>query len=293
MKKWIITSVVLAAVLIGLSTLDRREAGMMALNSALKISREQVVTSDLSYGQQSWQKLDVHAAGPDVESAPVLVFIHGGGWYWGNKSLYYFTADAFTRLGYVVVLPDYVKYPQGRFPQFVEDGALALAWVKQHIHKYGGNPDALFLSGHSAGAHTGALLATDEKYLNAAGLKREDIKAFAGISGPYNFTPSWQQYVDTFGSENFTQMKASTHVDGGEPPMLLVHSTGDTQVGQFNQDTLAESLKGVGSDVDILLYDDSVNHINIMLKVHPWFAEDVNVAKDIDSWFRRFLVESE
>ena len=265
---------------------DIRVLGMTVLNTALKISQPIDVDSDIAFGNEPWQKLDVYPAQHSQALAPVIVFIHGGAWYWGNKDLHYFAADAFVRRGYVVVVPDYTKYPEGRFPAFIEDGAQTLAWVKSNIARFGGDPNRLFLSGHSAGAHTGALLSTDARYLAKVGMTPRNIRGFAGIAGPYNFTPKWQQYIDTFGEANFETMKASTHVNGDEPPMLLIHSTGDSAVGQFNQETLFADLTRADQDAENILYGDEVSHISIMMKLHPWFADDVDVAKDIDHFFR-------
>jgi len=155
--------------------------GLFVINTAIKITHRVDVVKDLSYGDQDWQKLNVY---PQQEQAPVVVFIHGGGWYKGNKDQYHFVADALVRRGYVVVLPDYIKYPQGRFPTFIEDVALAIAWVKQNIATHGGNPSQVMLVGHSAGAHTGALLATDASYLNGVGLHPQDLLGFVGLAGP-------------------------------------------------------------------------------------------------------------
>ncbi|TDF39663.1 alpha/beta hydrolase [Alteromonadaceae bacterium M269] len=289
MKKPVLLSV-LSILVLGLYVYlsDARVVGLSILNSSLKIANSYEVVKDVAYGPDEWQKLDVYPQ-PGDESAPVVVFIHGGAWYWGSKELYYFAAEAFLRLGYTVVVPDYVKYPEGRFPSFVEDGARALAWTKANISQYSGDPNRLFLSGHSAGAHTGALLMTDKHYLNNVGLNPSDVQGFAGIAGPYNFTPEWPQYIETFGKENFEAMKASSHVDGSESPQLLLHAKGDSAVGIFNQETFQKDLENKGSPVDTILYDETVGHNLILLKLHPWFADQTDVAKDIDLFFKKLM----
>lgn len=255
--------------------------GMGILNTSLKMTQTTTRISDISFGTEDWQTLDVYPQPVSNKLAPVMVFIHGGGWHWGNKNEYYFIADAFYKLGYTVVVPNYTKYPQGRFPDFIYDGAKALAWAKQNINKYNGNPKQIFLSGHSAGAHTGALLVSDDQYLQSVGMIKSDIKAFIGIAGPYNFTPVWPQYIETFGPENFEAMKASTHIDGSEPPMLLLHAKGDEAVGLFNFNTLLNDLKTHNVLVKSHLYEQDINHISIILKLHPWFAGEFTIAKDI------------
>lgn len=290
MKKVLFGFILFIVISLGVSLyVDSRSTGMFLINTAMKVSSSQEVSASLSYGKQKWQTLDVYPQMKGDKPAPVLVFLHGGGWHWGVKEQYYFAADAFVKLGYTVVVPDYIKFPAGRFPTFIEDGAKAVAWVKDNIAQHNGDPENIFITGHSAGAHSAALLVTDKSYLAEEGLSITDVRGFAGIAGPYNFTPEWPQYVETFGTANYQRMKASSHVDGDEPPMLLIHAKGDTAVGIFNQQTLSDSLISVGSKVETILYGEDVGHIGIMMKVHPWFADNVNVAADIDQFFRPLI----
>ena len=149
---------------------DSRSTGLAIFNNTLKLIDPITVNYDIAFGDESWQTLDVYPSDNSHPVAPVIVFIHGGGWNWGDKSMYYFVAHAFVSRGYTVVIPDYVKYPEGRFPQFIEDGAKTLVWVKENISRYNGNPQQIYLAGHSAGAHTGALLMTDKHYLADVGM---------------------------------------------------------------------------------------------------------------------------
>ena len=262
------------------------ESALITVNALIKLSDTQHSHQNIQFGPEPRQSLDVYP-NPDDSQAPVLIFIHGGGWRWGNSSMYYFVADAFLDKGYTVVLPNYIKYPEGgKFPQFIEDAALAIAWVKNNIAKYNGDANSIFLSGHSAGAHTAALLVTDPSYLNALSMQPKDIKGFAGIAGPYNFTPTWPAYVSMFGEENFDLIKASNHVNGDEPPILLLHAKGDSAVEQFNYETLSRDLQAQDARFDRILYDNTINHGTILLKIHPWFADDVDIALDIDNFFR-------
>lgn len=265
-----------------------RDRGMWLLNSAISIANPQPVVSDLRFGEKEWQKLDVY---PQQKTAPVVVFIHGGSWRHGRKDQYRFAADAFLRLGYTVVLPDYVKHPskQARFPQSVVDGAKALAWVKANIAQHNGDPNNIFLAGHSAGAHTVAMLSTDKQYLAAQGLSTKDIRAIAGIAGPYSFIPDWYVTQEVFGPPSkYPLMDVFNYVDGSEPSTLLLHSVADQQVGQYNIDGLSARMSKANVDVETVLYQD-ISHIDIVLKLHPWFASGTHVAKDIDKFFRQRL----
>lgn len=130
------------------------------------------------------------------------------------------------------------------------------------------------------------MTATDKHYLQQAGESMPFIKGVAGIAGPYNFTPKAKEYVAIFGKENFERMKVANHVTGGEPPMILLHGKGDTTVGRFNQDIMARALAEANVKHQSVLYDDDVTHTKVLLKLHPWFADRVNVAEDIDKFFK-------
>ena len=277
--------------------------GLSALNATSRIESGHSVVKNLAYGTEQWQKLDVHIPAElddhpesqgqvqDSAAKPVIVFLYGGGWTSGSKGKYYFAASAFTDKGYVVVVPDYVKYPTGKFPDFIYDGAKSLAWTKQNIAQHGGDPNKVFVVGHSAGAHLGALLMADERYLQASQLQPRDVLAFAGMAGPYNFTPERKPYTKIFGpKENFAKMKVLNFIDGKEPPMILLHGTDDKTVGILNKDSLVEKIQQSGGEYSNVSYD-GVSHVGILLSLHPTYVGGTNAANDIDAFFKLQLAK--
>lgn len=119
---------------------------------------------------------------------PVVVLVHGGGWMLGDNracGLYSSVGHFLAGQGFGVVLPNYRLSPWVKHPQHVRDVARAVAWTHGHIGRFGGDPKQLFLLGHSAGGHLVSLLATDESYLRAEGLKGSDIKGVVSASGVY------------------------------------------------------------------------------------------------------------
>lgn len=123
---------------------------------------------------------------------PVVVLVHGGAWMLGDNrccGLYSSVGQFLASQGIGAVLPNYRLSPGVKHPAHVEDVAQAIAWTKSHIAEYGGRSDQLFLVGHSAGGHLVALLATDERYLNAHGLSDADIAGVVAISGVYHLPP--------------------------------------------------------------------------------------------------------
>lgn len=272
------------------------QMGLFGLNSLARINTDNRVTRNIQYGvdDNDWQTLDVYQPTPSTQTPrlkdnvqrPVIMFLYGGGWTTGKKSQYYFAAAAFTRLGYVVAVPDYVKYPEGKFPQFINDGALSVKWVKDNIADYGGNPDEVFIVGHSAGAHLGALLLADPQYLNKQGLSAKDVKGFAGLAGPYSFTPKRKPYTQVFApASNYPQMNVVNFVDGDEPPMLLAHGANDSTVEVGNLQRLAKVLEQHNVTHKTAIYD-KMSHTKILLSLHPSWNKKHSTVKDIHVFFQ-------
>jgi acetyl esterase/lipase len=251
-------------------------------------------TKDIAYGTEPWQKLDVyvppHSSG---QSLPVVVFFYGGSWKDGSKDMYPFVGEAFAKQGYITVIADYSKYPQVKFPTFVEDGAKAVAWTYRHIAEYQGDPKRLFIAGHSAGAHIGAMVVADNQYLQAEGLTPSIINAFAGLSGPYDFVPYEDDYKDMFGPPaNYPNMQVTTFIDGKEPPMLLLWGADDTIVGKSNMDKLIAKIHAEQGGVESKIYQ-GVDHV-AMVSSLVWFLKSkAPILDDVDDFFQRYGANAE
>ncbi len=132
------------------------------------------------------------------KDCPVAVLVHGGAWVHGSKrlcGLYSSVGHFLASQGIIAVLPNYRLSPHVRHPAHAQDVAAAMRWTKANIARYGGNPDRLFAVGHSAGAHLVSLLATDETYLAAEGLKTADIKGVIAVSGVYRVPATTPQFT--------------------------------------------------------------------------------------------------
>ena len=86
-------------------------------------------------------------------NAPVMIYVHGGGWRRGNKSNVDAKPAAFNQHGFAFISMDYRLIPEVDIAEQVGDVTAAIAWVKSNIARYGGDPNRIFLMGHSAGAH--------------------------------------------------------------------------------------------------------------------------------------------
>src|SRR5689334_23463520 len=105
----------------------------------------------LAFGADPRQKLDLYVPEGLRGRAPVLLFFYGGGWQGGNRARYRAFGRTFAGAGVVTAVADYRLYPQVKYPAFVEDAAVALAFLRDHVVHHGGDPDRSFVCGHSAG----------------------------------------------------------------------------------------------------------------------------------------------
>jgi acetyl esterase/lipase len=194
-----------------------------------------------------------------------VVFFYGGNWQSGDKEMYLFLAAALARRGYVTVVPDYRVYPGARYPQFIEDGALAVRWVRDNAARFGGDPQSLFVMGHSAGAYIAAMLAFDRRWLRAVGLSPgRDIAGLICIAGPYDFLPLEDETLKViFGGANAPATQPFSYVSGGEPPTLLATGADDGTVDPGNAIRLAARLRAAGCDVKVATYA-RVGHLGII-----------------------------
>lgn len=248
---------------------------------------EMAVEHDRAYGSELLQKLDVYIPANTMEKQlDVLVFFYGGRWTYGAKEDYRFVAATFVKEGFIVVIPDYRKYPQVRFPAFVEDGAKAVGWVIDHIAELHGNPARIHVVGHSAGAHIGALLAADPHYLADVGKDRSlTVHDFAGLAGPYAFTPDEPDLEDIFGPpQNYPNMQVTTFIDGTQPPMLLLYGNKDTAVKLANLEKLEQRIKQRGGCVRSRIYPNA-DHTNLIEALSWWNRQTVPVVEDITKFF--------
>jgi acetyl esterase/lipase len=221
------------------------------------------------YGSDPRQTLDVWAPRRgDGEPLPVVVFFYGGGWSEGAAADYGFAGAAYASNGFVAVVPDYRLVPSVRFPAFVEDGALAVKWVRDNIHRYGGDPRRVTIAGHSAGAYIGAMLTLDQRFLRNAGVDPKIVRAAALMSGPYDFYPFTEaRGANAFGAwANPAETQPISFARPDAAPMLLMHGTADRVVMPYNSTRLEERLRQVGAPVTLRMYS-GVNHVDTVVSL--------------------------
>ena len=158
-----------------------------------RFSKEDMtVKEDIPYASQAKsesQCLDVYIP-LQANRAPVLLFVHGGGWRRGSKDkiVYKNFVQTFARHGFVTVVPNYRLSSVAEHPAQIEDVASAFAWTYRNISEYGGDPGFIFISGHSAGGHLVSLLAVDARYLRKQNVPADAIKGVLALSAVFDIT---------------------------------------------------------------------------------------------------------
>jgi acetyl esterase/lipase len=261
-----------------------------AVVNAPQLTYDGQIIRNIAYGDNPRQKLDIYIPKASENAAlPIIVFFHGGRWSFGSKDQYKFVGLTLSNMGYIVVLPNTRLYPEVKHPEFVRDGAAAVAWVYNNIAEYGGNNN-LYLSGHSSGAHISALITADESYLKAQGLSTNIINAFAGISAPYDFDPSIESedLRDMFGPPSqYPTMQVTTYVDGSEPPMLLLYTAEDTDVHIRNLELITAQLDKVNGRYEKIIYPNG-NHIDAVGALSWVNPAGLPIIEDMDAFFKKY-----
>jgi len=259
-----------------------------ALVNAPAITFEGSIVENIDYGELDRQQLDIYIPKELKKSYPVVVFFHGGRWTNGDKQQYKFVGMSLAEQGYIAVLPNTRLYPEVKFPVFAQDAAQALGWVFNNINQYKGNSN-LFVSGHSSGAHLGALIIADKTFLAKHELKPSIVNAFAGISGPYDFVPEAADIKDMFGPpNNFPNLVVTNFVEGDEPPMLLLYTDEDKSVHPRNLKAIKQGIEKVGGDVTSIIYPkgDHAAPVAAFSWANP---SDLPVPQDIDVFFKKHM----
>lgn len=189
---------------------------------------------DLSFGDTAEEVLDVFPATAGDGPAPVLIYFHGGYWYSRHKNDFGFIACGFAPAGAMVVVVNYALIPSVDMAELVRQCRASVAWTYKNAAEYGGDPNRIFLSGHSAGGHVTAMTyATD---WDAFGVDKNAIKGGFAISGLYDLEPVRHTYMNpTLGfTEETVRDYSPVHL---EPQVLapIVFAVGGAETPEFRR----------------------------------------------------------
>ena len=220
------------------------------------------------------QHLNVYAPRKIDEPAPVLIFIHGGSWKSGKKELYYYLGKRFARKGVVAVVIDYPLSPAAQYNEMAHSAARAVQWTQENIADYGGDPDRIFVSGHSAGGHLAALITVRDSYFDTLGIAnpiRGAVLIDAAGLDMYGYlcerAPEERKYQTTFTKDPVNWKEASPlyHLRPNLPP-FLIYRGGKTYPSIIkSNDKFAEALQPYESPLDYRIQPGK-RHIPMILQ---------------------------
>ena len=233
-------------------------AAVALVSKVLAFSQSQFppTKSNISYTKNGHERqaLDVYAP-PNAKKLPVMFWIHGGGWQVGDKSDVGLKPKVLVERGFVFVSTNYRLLPEVGMEELIGDVAKSLGWVHSNIAEYGGDPNRIFVGGHSAGAQLAALICIDDRYLKKEGVSFDVLQGCVPVDGDTYDIPKIIMTAEhrqalyggkmfTFGHrqkfgndpEKHVDFSAVTHVAKGKgiPPFLLLYFLG-------NPDTRAQA----------------------------------------------------
>jgi len=207
-------------------------------------------------------QLDVYKPKGNKNNAPLLVFIHGGGWKGGNRADYLVYLIAFAKRGYVTATVSYRLLKDSPYPACVEDITDAVNWFYVNGETYGYDPDRIALIGGSAGGHLAMLAAygwgNSRNMNDSVNSERAGhmIKAIVDIYGPYDLTTEYARnhpLVTNFiahsyeeAPELYREASPKQYIDKNDPPTLILQGTSDKLVPVSQSDNLKAHLNSLG-----------------------------------------------
>jgi acetyl esterase/lipase len=248
---------------------DRPERRGGMLHAAAGHRRYAAKTSDIAYGPDTrdnlldvWRHRDIKVG----DRAPVLLQIPGGAWTVnGRRPQGYPLMSRMAELGWVCVSIDYSKSPRKSWPAHIIDVKRALAWVRENIADYGGDPDFITVTGGSAGGHLASLIAlTANDPRLQPGFEEVDttVQAAAPFYGVYDLTDAGkmhemmmpflelfvmkERYADK--PELFELASPISHVHRGAPPFFVLHGENDSVIPTVQARAFCDALREAGAD---------------------------------------------
>ena len=216
-------------------------------------------------------------------NAPVIVSLHGGALWQGDRAEEAFVGQRFAAAGYLTVVASYRLSPQVSHPAHIQDVAAAFAWVKRSIRQHGGDSDRIIVIGHSAGAYLAALMATDSRYLAAHKLSPSDIRGVVPVSGFFwvdkpGVAPDRPKEV--WGPEQRVWMEASParYLRADLPPVLLIYTDGDEEWRKKQNDDMAAALRAAGHKDVTVRQVKGRTHMSVWTKMLDGDSEETSTA---------------
>jgi len=218
-----------------------------------------------AYGSGDTETLDVFPAAR--AGGPVHLFIHGGAWQQGTAESYAFPAPMFVAAGVNYVVPDFswIQDVGDSLYPIADQLRRAIAWVYRNAGRFGGDPERLFVSGHSSGGHlAGVMLTTD--WEAAAALPADVIKGGLCCSGMFDMEPvrlsARGDYI-AFTDEMERDMSPMRHIDKIRAPVIVAYGSYETPEFRRQSEDFARALAAAGKPVELLVAEN-YNHLEVI-----------------------------
>lgn len=234
--------------------------------------RDVAMLEQAQFGEDPAQRLGVWRKRGLHSPMPVMVFIHGGSWSSGNPDSYGFVARNFAERGFLTVIAGYRLYPQVKYPAMLEDAAAAVAWARRNAERLGGDPDRIWIMGHSAGAYNAVSIVLDPRWLETEGVPGRAIAGAIGLAGPYDFHPFDKESTrNSFGdAADPAATQPINHVRRDAPPILLLAGEADTTVKPRNTRALATAIDDAGGTIESDIYSGMDHGDPLVALARPW-----------------------
>ncbi len=224
--------------------------------------------------------LDIHYP-VEIEDFPTIVWFHGGGLTSGKRAI----PEQLSEQGIAVVAVEYRLSPKVKVVDCIDDAAAAVAWTFANIKNYGGSPEKIFVSGHSAGGYLTSMLGLDKKWLAKYDIDANSIAGLIPFSGHTitHFTVRKERGID--GRQPILdEMAPLFHVRSDAPPLLLI--TGDRELellGRYEENAYMWRMMKVAGHEQTTLHElDGYNHGQMAQPAHPLLLRFVRkVSKHI------------
>ncbi|MEI8151019.1 MAG: alpha/beta hydrolase [Hyphomicrobiales bacterium] len=217
----------------------------------------------LAYGTKPVEALDLFAT--DKPNAPINIFIHGGAWRARTVKDYAFLAEMIVRSGahWIGLDFDGVEGTEGNLLPMADQVRRAVAWVYKNASSFGGDPNRIYVSGQSSGAHlSGCVVTTDWKDY---GVSNDIVKGALLCSGMFDLKPvrlsKRSQYV-AFTDEVEEKLSSQRRLDRLNCPVIVAYGTYETPEFQRQSREFAEAVKQAGKPVTLLVAE-GYNHFEI------------------------------
>lgn len=245
-----------------------------------RVLREYSNRSAVAYGPTLSETLDIFPA--EKLCSPIHIFFHGGYWHSLTSRDFAFVAEGLVRNGITAVLVNYALCPSVSIDEIVRQSRAAAAWTYRNAEDFGGNPEQITVSGHSAGGHlTGMLLSTD--WEKNYGLPPNLIKGFLPVSGLFDLKPfpfSWLQPKLLLTSEQVLRNSPVFLKPVYSPHVMVAVGADESHEFQRQSKNYTIFLQKHGVPAEYLSMPGK-NHFNI---IHDFLGDGGLLCKKIIEW---------